>query len=70
MQQFLAVWREIEPLATAQGLSQHEVVTLASIVEKETGVPEERALVAGGLPQPPAAPDAARIGSHRDLRDP
>jgi UPF0755 protein len=43
---FLAVWRELEPRATAQGLSQHEVVTLASIVEKETGVPEERALVA------------------------
>ena len=46
VQPFLAVWREIEPLATAQGLSQHELVTLASIVEKETGVPEERALVA------------------------
>lgn len=46
-EQFLAVWREIEPLATAQGLSQHQVVTLASIVEKETGVSEERALVAG-----------------------
>jgi len=43
---FLAVWREIEPLAAAQGLSQHEVVTLASIVEKETGVAEERQLVA------------------------
>jgi len=46
-EQFLAVWREIEPLAAAQGLTQHEVVTLASIVEKETGVSEERALVAG-----------------------
>ena len=46
VQPFLALWPEIEPLATAQGLSQHEVVTLASIVEKETGVPEERALVA------------------------
>jgi UPF0755 protein len=43
---FLEVWREIEPLAVAQGLSQHEVVTLASIVEKETGVPQERELVA------------------------
>jgi UPF0755 protein len=46
-QQFLVVWREIEPLAKAQGLSQHQVVTLASIVEKETGVSDERALVAG-----------------------
>jgi peptidoglycan lytic transglycosylase G len=45
-QRFLAVWREIEPLAAEQGLSQHEVVTLASIVEKETGVPEERPQVA------------------------
>jgi UPF0755 protein len=44
--QFLAVWREIEPLAAAQQLSQHEVVTLASIVEKETGEPGERPLVA------------------------
>ncbi len=43
---FLAVWREIEPLATAQGLSQHQLVTLASIVERETGVSEERELVA------------------------
>ena len=46
VQPFLAVWREIEPLAAAQGLSQHEVVTLASIVEKETGVAEERPQVA------------------------
>lgn len=46
VQQLLDVWRELEPLAAAQGLSLHEVVTLASIVEKETGVPEERALVA------------------------
>jgi UPF0755 protein len=46
VQPFLAVWLEIEPLASEQGLSQHEVVTLASIVEKETGVPEERTLVA------------------------
>jgi UPF0755 protein len=46
VQPFLAVWRELEPLAAAQGLSQHEVVTLASIVEKETGVPEERPQVA------------------------
>ena len=46
VQPLLEVWRELEPLATAQGLSQHEVVTLASIVEKETGVPEERSLVA------------------------
>jgi UPF0755 protein len=46
VQPLLAVWRDLEPSATRQGLSQHEVVTLASIVEKETAVPEERALVA------------------------
>jgi UPF0755 protein len=46
VQPLLAVWRDLEPLAEKQGFSQHEVVTLASIVEKETGAPEERAMVA------------------------
>jgi UPF0755 protein len=46
VEHFLSAWQEIEPLAQAQGLSRHEVVTLASIVEKETGVAEERELVA------------------------
>ena len=32
--------------AEALGLSVHQVVTLASIIEKETGVPEERPLIA------------------------
>jgi UPF0755 protein len=45
--QFLAVWQELEPIASAQGKNMREVVTLASIVEKETGVPEERPLIAG-----------------------
>jgi UPF0755 protein len=36
----------VRAAADAQGLSTHEVVTLASIVEKETGRPEERPLVA------------------------
>jgi UPF0755 protein len=44
--QFLAVWRELEPRARSRNLSMHEVVTLASIVEKETGIPEERPLIA------------------------
>jgi UPF0755 protein len=44
--QFLEVWRELEPRARERNLSMNEVVTLASIVEKETGVPEERAVIA------------------------
>jgi UPF0755 protein len=45
--QFLSVWEEIEPAAIQQGMSMREVVTLASIVEKETGAPQERPLIAG-----------------------
>jgi UPF0755 protein len=44
--QFEAVWREIEPRAAATALSRHQIVTLASIVEKETAAPEERPLIA------------------------
>jgi UPF0755 protein len=33
--------------AAARGLTLHELLTLASIIEKETGVPEERSLIAG-----------------------
>jgi UPF0755 protein len=43
---FFAVWRELEPRAVARGLSMHDVVVLASVVEKETGAGEERPLVA------------------------
>ncbi len=44
--QFMRVWAELAPLAEERGLSMHEVVTLASIVEKETGAPSERPLIA------------------------
>lgn len=44
--QFHAVWPEIAPGSEALGLSMLETVTLASIVEKETGVPGERFLIA------------------------
>jgi UPF0755 protein len=44
--QFMGAWRTIEDHAAARGLSMHEVVTLASIVEKETGVAAERPMIA------------------------
>ncbi len=43
---FREVWQEIEAEATAAGLGQGEVVTLASIIEKETGAAVERPLIA------------------------
>jgi UPF0755 protein len=46
VRQFLEIWGGIEPLAATGGLSMREIVTLASIVEKETGTPEERPLIA------------------------
>jgi UPF0755 protein len=44
--QFDAAWKQIEPQAQGLALSKHEIVTLASIVEKETAVPSERPLIA------------------------
>ena len=44
--QFRSVWEPLAPAAAARGLSMREAVTLASIVEKETAVAEERPLVA------------------------
>jgi UPF0755 protein len=44
--QFRAVWIEVGPLVAPLGLSMQEIVTLASIIEKETGAPEERPLIA------------------------
>jgi UPF0755 protein len=44
--QFHAIWPEVAPRSEALGLSMLETVTLASIVEKETGAPEERSLIA------------------------
>ncbi|MDR1871571.1 MAG: endolytic transglycosylase MltG [Deltaproteobacteria bacterium] len=45
--QFLKVWNKHGATAAMKGMSQTEVVTLASIVEKETAKPEERPLIAG-----------------------
>jgi UPF0755 protein len=46
VEQFQEVWQEIAPLARRRDFSMKDVVTLASIVEKESGVPEERPLIA------------------------
>lgn len=45
--EFLKVWKRYAAQAQARGLSRHQAITLASIVEKETGAPEERPLIAG-----------------------
>jgi len=46
VEEFQRVWLGIAPLAPTTGLDQHEIVTLASIVEKETGASEERPVIA------------------------
>jgi len=44
--QFNDAWGDIEPGAREVELSKHQIVTLASIVEKETAAPDERRLIA------------------------
>ena len=44
--QFQRVWDGLASEAQARGLAQRDVVTIASIVEKETALPSERPLVA------------------------
>jgi len=46
VEQFRDAWQGVAEAAAASGLSMRQVVTLASIVEKETGVGGERPLVA------------------------
>jgi UPF0755 protein len=46
VEQFRAAWRQVEARAAERGLPVHQVVTLASIVEKETGAPDERPKIA------------------------
>lgn len=45
VRRFLYVYNEVIPQAAIQGMSRHQIVTLASIIEKETGAPEERPLI-------------------------
>ncbi|WII70558.1 endolytic transglycosylase MltG [Bdellovibrio sp. 22V] len=45
VKRFLYVYNEVKPMGVIQGLDRHQVVTLASIIEKETGAPEERPLI-------------------------
>jgi UPF0755 protein len=43
--QFESAWSEIAPLAARRGLAKRTTVILASLIEKETGAPEERPLI-------------------------
>jgi UPF0755 protein len=45
VRKFNSVWAEISPHAKAMGWTRNQVVTLASIIEKETGAPEERPMI-------------------------
>ena len=47
LDKFLAVYEELNKSPLEVKLNQHEVITLASIVEKETSIEEERPLIAG-----------------------
>ncbi|QLA17106.1 endolytic transglycosylase MltG [Desulfolutivibrio sulfoxidireducens] len=47
LREFFRQAQNVWPVKPLEGKSLYEAVTLASIVEKETGVPEERARVAG-----------------------
>ena len=46
VERFLHVWNEIKTQEGSGGLSRHQLVTLASVVERETGAAAERPLIA------------------------
>ena len=62
-----ALTPEIRAAAAARNLNLLQLVTLASIVEKETGNPSERPHRRVGLPKPPAHRDAAAVRSDGHL---
>jgi len=45
VKKFQENYKEIESLSRVSGMTKHQIVTLASIVEKETGAPQERPLI-------------------------
>lgn len=45
VKRFLTVYAEVPPQSRIKGLNRHQIVTLASIIEKETGAPHERRLI-------------------------
>jgi UPF0755 protein len=51
VQQFLNIYSDIEPQQKQMGWSRHQVVTLASIIEKETGAGWEKATDIIGISQ-------------------
>jgi UPF0755 protein len=46
VKRFREEWSKVEPAITARGMTMHQAVTLASIIEKETGARTERPLIA------------------------
>ena len=48
IERFNQVWTEqLQARAVELGMSVHQVMTLASVIEKETGIPQERGLISG-----------------------
>ncbi len=45
VKRYLYVFNEVQPLGEVKTLNRHQVTTLASIIEKETGAPEERPVI-------------------------
>ena len=45
VKRFESVYAEVEPNIEIKGLNRHQIITLASIIEKETGAPEERRII-------------------------